>query len=75
MELIIGQTYEIPCLLPEDNENNRSPKKYIPAVLIKEYECFYLFQTKHYKTTMHKTDREFIKEVSIDKRTNKKVVV
>ena len=71
----VGQIYKIPCLLPEDSTDAWSPKKYIPAVLIKEYECFYLFQTKHYKTTMHKTDRESIKEVSIDKRANKKVIV
>jgi len=71
----VGQTYEIPRLFPGDNKDNRSLKKYIPAVLIKEYECFYLFQTKHYRTTMHKTDRELIKEVSIDKRANKKVII
>ena len=75
MELIIGQTYEIPCLLPEDSEDNCSPKKYIPAVLIREYDCYYLFTTKHYRTTMHKSDRESIKEVNIDKRANKKVIV
>jgi len=71
----IGHIYKIPCLLPEDSTDACSPKKYIPAVLIKEYECFYLFQTKHYRTTMHKTDRELIKEVSIDKRANKKVII
>lgn len=71
----VGQIYKIPCLLPEDNEDNRSPKKYIPAVLIREYDCYYLFKTKHYRTTIHKTDRESIKEVSIDKRANKKVII
>lgn len=61
----IGHTYKIPCLLSEDSTDAWSPKKYIPAVLIKKYECFYLFQTKYYKTTMHKTDDKLIKEVSI----------
>jgi len=58
----VGQIYKIPCLLPEDNEDNCSPKKYIPAVLIKEYECFYLFQTKNYMTTIHKRDMNLIRE-------------
>ena len=71
----IGHIYKIPCLLPEDSTDAWSPKKYIPAVLIREYDCYYLFKTKHYRTTMHKTDREFIKEVNVDKRTNKKVIV
>ncbi len=75
MRMQVGQTYEIPCLLPENSEDNCSPKKYIPAVLIREYDCYYLFKTKHYRTTIHKTDRELIKEVNVDKRTNKKVVV
>ena len=71
----IGHIYKIPCLLPEDSTDAWSPKKYIPAVLIREYDCYYLFKTKHYRTTMHKTDRELIKEVNVDKRTNKKVIV
>lgn len=75
MQLEIGQTYKIPCLLPEDDTDSWSPRKYIPAVLIKKYRHFYLFQTKHYKTTIHKADKEFIKEVNIDKRTSKKDIV
>lgn len=62
MELIIGQTYKIPCELPEDDTLTWSPKKYIPAILIKKYPNFWLFQTKHYKTTMHKADFRLIKE-------------
>ena len=75
MELTIGQTYKIPCLLPEDDTDSWSPRKYINAILAKEFNYFYLFTTKHYQTTIHKADKEFIKEVNIDKRTSKKDIV
>lgn len=62
MELIIGQTYKIPCELPEDDTLTWSPRKYIKAILIKKYPNFWLFQTKHYKTTIHKADFRLIRE-------------
>lgn len=75
MELIIGQTYKIPCLLPEDTTLTWSPNKYINAILAKEFNYFYLFTTKHYQTTIHKADLNLIKEDKVDKRKDKKTIV
>lgn len=58
----LGQTYKIPSTLLEEEILFRAKKKYIPAVLIQEYRNFYLFQTEHYKTTIHKQDVKLIKE-------------
>lgn len=75
MELMIGQTYKVPSELPEDETLRYSPKKHIPAILLKDYPTFWLFQTKHYKTTVHKADFNLIKEDKVDKRKDKKTIV
>lgn len=75
MEILVGQPYKIPCELPEDDTLAWSPKKYITAILLKEFDYFYLFQTKHYQTTVHKADFRLIKEDKIDKRQDKKTII
>lgn len=68
----VGKTYKIKSDIYEDEEDKEENKqdnkpqrkyKFIPAKLLKEFENFYLFQTKHYKTTIHKQDSRFIREV------------
>lgn len=62
MQLEIGKTYKI-CIEVSDDDATSKPKmKFVPAKLIKEVPNFWLFQTKHYKTTMHKADFRLIKE-------------
>lgn len=52
----VGQTYKIKTEQTEDDKDNKSKKKYILAKLLKEFNHFLLFQTKNYKTTIHKED-------------------
>ena len=59
----IGQTYKICIKIDDDFTNRVKPRlTFIPAKLIKEFECFYLFKTKNYMTTIHKRDMNLIRE-------------
>lgn len=56
----VGQTYRIKI---DVSENADAPKlKYVPATLVKEFQYFYLFQTKNYKTAINKCDSSLIEE-------------
>ena len=52
----IGQVYKIQSEVSEDDGNSKARRIYIPAKLIKEFPNFYLFKTKHYRTTILKKD-------------------
>jgi hypothetical protein len=53
----IVQTYNIQIdVVDEDDATSKLKKKYISAIFLKEFPCFYLFQAKNYKTTIHKQD-------------------
>ena len=59
----VGKKYRILSVIVEDDATAKPKKIYMPAILLKIFPSFYLFQTKHYKTTVHKQDFRFIKEV------------
>ena len=62
MQLEVGKTYKICVEIFKSDEIAKPKMKFVPAILIKKYPHFWLFQTKHYKTTIHKADFKLIKE-------------
>ena len=62
MQLEVGKTYKVCVEIVKSDERAKPKMKFVPAKLIKEFPNFWLFQTKHYKTTMHKADFRLIKE-------------
>ena len=62
MQLEVGKTYKVCVEIVKSDERAKPKMKFVPAKLIKEFPHFYLFQTKNYKTTIHKADFKLIKE-------------
>jgi len=53
----VGQTYNIQIdIVDDDDATSKLKKKYVPAVFLKEFPNFYLFETKNYKTTIPRND-------------------